>query len=358
MDFDSFKAKLYEFDALREGDEIQEGTVERIEPEYADSWPAKIHPHLRIELRKYLYNKLPNLDSRKPYEHQARAIELALQGHDIVLESPTASGKTLAFVVPMLDALLRNPDSHALMIYQMNALSFDQLVKIKELANPLGISVEEYHGNISKARKKEIRENPPRIILTNPEYMNNPLLGWRKQHWQEFLSNLRFIVLDEMHLYHGYFGSNMSLLMRRFLLYLHRQGSIPQIFLSTATCNNPLALAKDLTGRQAQLVQARDALRPRRNFLFVKPAISEDRYWKQFRQRIEKATNSLLEHDLRALVFCPTIRFLSEAFKNVSKKLQRKNGTIRYLLNSTPSYWTTKNWQLSRTSGQVSTKLY
>ena len=325
MDFEAFKAKLYDSKALRESDELQEGTVDRINPEYADTWPTGIHPCLRIELIKYLHKKLPNADNRRPYKHQAEAIELALEGHDVVLESPTASGKTLAFTVPLLNALLHNPHARAIMVFQMNALSFDQSSKVRELAEPLGITVEEYHGGVKDKRKRqEIRENPPRIILTNPEYMNNPLLGWRKQHWHEFLSNLSFIVLDEMHLYYGYFGSNMALLMRRFLLYLQKQGASPQIFLSTATCNNSRALAKALTGRHAQLVQARDALRPKRSFLFVKPTISEDRYWKQFRQRIENATLSLLEQDRRALVFCPTIRFLSDAFKNCQQEMAKK----------------------------------
>lgn len=322
MDFEALKNNLYESGALHEGDEIQEGTVDRIEPEYAAAWPEGIHPHLRIELLK---------TRQRPYRHQADAIDLALQGHDVVLESPTASGKTLAFTVPLLNALLQNPHAHAMMIFQMNALSFDQSQKIRELAEPLGITVGEYHGGVSDARKREIRENPPRIILTNPEYMNNPFLGWRKQHWHGFLSNLRFIVLDEMHLYYGYFGSNMALLMRRFLLYLHNQGASPQIFLSTATCANPQVLANDLTGRNSELVQARDAMRPKRNFLFVKPSIGEDRYWKHFRQRIEKATLSLLEQDLRALVFCPTIRFLSDAFKNCQHEITRSDWDVLLL---------------------------
>ena len=175
MDFEGFRAKLHKYEALREGDDIQEDTVERIEPEYAESWPSEIHPHLRIELKKYLHKKLPNSDSRRPYQHQTQAIELALQGHDIVLESPTASGKTLAFAVPMLDAILRNPDSHALMIYQMNALSFDQLDKIRELASPLGISVDTYIRDTGKTRRKEIRDN-----CSGPQMLDTKMQKFRE----------------------------------------------------------------------------------------------------------------------------------------------------------------------------------
>jgi len=327
MDFEALKTKLYEFDALREGDEIQEGTVDRIEPEFADAWPAEIHPCLRIELIKYLHKMIPDSDNRSPYKHQAQAIELALNGHDVVLESPTASGKTLAFAVPLLNALLLNPDAHALLIYPMNALSFDQSEKFRELAEPLGITVEEYHGGVKDQRKREkIRKNPPRILISSPEYINQPYLGWRKIHWYPngFLPNLRFLAIDEMHLYHGYFGSNMALLLRRFFRYLHIQSAFPQLFLATATCANPVQHAKDLTGRDVKLVQARDALRPKRNFLFVKPSISEDEYWKQFRQRIEKTVLGILEQDKRVLIFCPTIRFLSAVFDNCQRELDER----------------------------------
>ncbi|MCY3977355.1 MAG: DEAD/DEAH box helicase [Chloroflexi bacterium] len=319
MDFEALKTRLHEFNALREGDELQEGIVDRIEPEFSDSWPAGIDPRLHIALR--------NAGHRRPYKHQAQAIELALKGHDVVLESPTASGKTLAFAVPLLNALLLNPDAHALLIYPMNALSFDQAEKFRELAEPLGITVEEYHGGVTDKRKREkIRKNPPRILISSPEYINQPYLGWRNIHWYPngFLPNLRFLVIDEMHLYHGYFGSNMSLLVRRFFRYLHNLSAFSQLFLATATCANPDQHAKDLTGRDVKLVQARDALRPKRNFLFVKPSISEDEYWKQFRQRIEKTVLGILEHDKRVLIFCPTIRFLSAVFDNCQRELDER----------------------------------
>lgn len=235
MDFEKLKTKLYEYGALKEGDAIQESSRERIEPDFAPRWPKGIEPNLRIQIRK---------TRPQPYQHQADAIELALQGRDVVLESPTASGKTLAFTVPLLDALLRNPQAHALMIYQMNALSFDQLGKIRELSEPFlprGITVDTYIRDTGETRRKEIRDNPPRILLTNPEYLNDSFLQWREKHWNRngFLHNLRYIVIDEMHLYHGYFGNNMTLLLRRFFLQLKRLGASPSVFLSTATCADP-----------------------------------------------------------------------------------------------------------------------
>lgn len=325
MDFEGFRAKLYKYEALREGDDIQEDTVERIEPEYAESWPSEIHPHLRIELKKYLHKKLPNSDNRRPYQHQVQAIELALQGHDIVLESPTASGKTLAFVVPMLDALLRNPDSHALMIYQMNALSFDQLDKIRELASPLGISVDTYIRETGGPRREKIRDNLPRILLTNPEYLNDSFLGWREKHWNRngFLHNLCYMVIDEMHLYHGYFGNNMTLLLRRFFSHLKRLEACPSVFLSTATCADPEKHASILTGRKVTHVRPSKDMRPRRRYVFVKPEDTDTKNWKNLSLRVERAALAILESNLRTLVFCPTVNFLENARSNCSRLAEK-----------------------------------
>ena len=243
-----------------------------------------------------------------------------------MLESPTASGKTLAFTVPLLDSQLRNPAAHALMIYQMNALSFDQLEKIREFCDLLEITVDTYIRETGEARRREIRENPPRILLTNPEYLNDSFLGWREKHWNQngFLGNLCYLVIDEMHLYHGYFGNNMTLLLRRFFLQLHRLGASPRVFLSTATCANPDKHAEILTGRIVKHVKPCKDMSPTRHFLFVKPEDTEGRNWKNLSLRIERAVLAMLERDLRALVFCPSINFLENARRNCTRVAEKK----------------------------------
>ena len=155
------------------------------------------------------------------------------------MESPTASGKTLAFTAPMLHSLVRNEGSYALMIYPMKALAFDQRTQIEQLCQPLNIESWTYDGDTPDDCKKMIRDNPPQILLTNPEYLNLSFLGSRGSWNPEFLRNLRYVVIDEMHEYRGFFGSNMALLLRRFFLHLHRIGVKPRVFLSTATCANP-----------------------------------------------------------------------------------------------------------------------
>lgn len=303
--------KLKEFDALRDNDEIKTGIVERIQPNLANEWPAQLVPSVRDAL---IQSGIPC-----PYQHQADAISKALDGTDVVLESPTASGKTLAFTAPMLHTLVSNSGSHALMIYPMKALAFDQREQIRQLCQPLSVESWPYDGDTPEDIKKVLRTNPPQILLTNPEYLNMSFLGWREQ-WEKFLRGLRYVVIDEMHEYRGFFGGNMALLLRRFFLYLNRIGVFPHVFLSTATCANPVEHAKNLTGRDVEVVSARDVLRPQRHFIFVKPTIPDYKYRDILRLRVEQAALTVLAEGLQTLAFCPTKRFLEEAFRNCQHK--------------------------------------
>ena len=327
MDIEDFLEWLRKFDALRDNDDVRTGSVERIRPYHADKWPKELHPSIHAALN--------GIDRGKPYKHQFDAVSKSLDGADVVLESPTASGKTLAFTVPMLHALKTNPGSHALMIYPMKALAFDQHAQIQQLCEPLGVESWTYDGDTDKVHRDLLRKNPPPILLTNPEYLNESFLGSRES-WDQypkgakFLRNLRFIVIDEMHEYNGFFGSNMALLLRRFFLHLSRIGASPRVFLSTATCANPKEHAENLTGRTVEVVSARNTLRPKRHFLFVKPDIPDFRYRDILRWRVENAALCVCvlakerrqqqTEGLQTLVFCPTKKFLEEAFGNCQRK--------------------------------------
>lgn len=294
MESMKFRETLKHFGALRDDDLIQSDTVDNIEPEYASEWPMR----LQDSVRKVLSDSVP-----RPYRHQVEAVDKALDGADVVMESPTASGKTLAFSAPMLDAIKRNPGSHALMIYPMKALAFDQREQIRNLCEKLKIASWTYDGDTSAEHKKLIRENSSavQILLTNPEYLNTSFCGWHEK-WTKFLQNLRYVIIDEMHEYRGFFGSNMSLLLRRFFLLLERVGASPQVFLSTATCANPREHAMALTGREnISLVSAKNVIRPRRHFIFVKPQIPAHRYLDILRLRAQNAALAALNDGARSV---------------------------------------------------------
>ena len=311
IDAAKFRGRLKEFGALRETDEIKDDVVDRIQPQYAAEWPGELHQSVR--------NALTGAGPSQPYQHQNEAINKALQGVDVVMESPTASGKTLAFTAPMLDSLLRNRDSHALMIYPMKALAFDQREQIRQLCAPLSVQSWPYDADTPESDRRLLRANPPQILLTNPEYLNMSFLGWSGQ-WDGFLRNLRYVVIDEMHEYRGFFGGNMALLLRRFLLHLNRIGVSPRLFLSTATCANPEEHARNLTGRNLEVVSAQGVLRPQRHYIFVKPDIPDFQYRDILRLRVEQAALAALTEGLQILIFCPTKRFLEEAFSNCRRK--------------------------------------
>lgn len=333
LDIGSFISRLTEFDALRDSDTVHRGTRDRTEPAYSPGWPEELDPAVRDALVQAGISRL--------YDHQATAITKSLNGAHVVMESPTASGKTLAFVAPMLHTLKRSPGSHAMMIYPMKALAFDQRAQIKGMCAPLSIESWHYDGDTDGsdpnddqgAWKQEqrgsikalLRQRPPHILLTNPEYLNMSFLG-NREAWDKhpdganFLRRLRFVVIDEMHEYRGFFGSNMALLLRRFFLHLHRIGAHPQVFLSTATCANPQEHAKSLTGLDVEVVSARDVFRPKRDFIFVNPDIRDFRHREIVQLRVENAALAALAEGLQILVFCPTKRFLESAFSNARRR--------------------------------------
>lgn len=321
LDINRFEARLREFDALRDYDRIERGELDRIQPSYADEWPLELNPAVRSAL---IQAGIP-----QPYQHQATAIAKSLSGTDVVMESPTASGKTLSFTAPMLHALKQDKDSHALMIYPMKALAFDQREQIRQICQPLGIESWPYDGDTPDDIKACLRENPSHILLTNPEYLNMSFLGSREswdRHTEgaKFLRNLRYVIIDEMHEYRGFFGSNMALLLRRFFRHLNYLGVNPQVFLSTATCANPQEHARSLTGRDVEVVSARGVLRPKRQFMFVDPEIPDFRYRDILQLRIEQAALAALAEGLQVLVFCPTKRFLDDAFRDCQRKAREE----------------------------------
>ena len=314
LDIKTIVERLTAFEALRAGDTVHTKTVQRIEPAFEQAWPDGVHTSLG--------RAVTDIGIPRPYVHQADAVSCALSGHDVVMESPTASGKTLAFAVPMLDGLIRDRSSHALMIYPMKALAFDQREQIRQLCQSIGVESWPYDGDTLREHRDALRKNPPQILLTNPEYLNMSFLAWRDQ-WEDFLAGLRYVVIDEMHEYRGFFGGNVALLLRRFFLQLARIGSRPRVFLSTATCANPEEHGRNLTGREdMRLVSARDVLRPERQFIFVDPDIPDFRYREILQLRVEQASLAVLKEGLQALVFCPTKRFLESAFRNTRSKAQ------------------------------------
>lgn len=181
------------------------------------------------------------------YSHQCESIENIRSGYNILLCTSTASGKTYAFNLPVLEYLFHNPNATALYIYPTIALTRDQLLPLKEMEKDSGIIINPgvYDSRTSQDDKNFIKKNS-RIILTNPDMLNR-ILPWHHQ-WSRILSNLQFVVVDEAHYYRGVFGSNVALIIRRLRRLCSLYGSNPQFILASATLANPIEFAQKLTG--------------------------------------------------------------------------------------------------------------
>jgi DEAD/DEAH box helicase domain-containing protein len=237
---------------------------------YIKTIPPKKGKYKKItNINKVLKDYL-NKKEIKLYSHQAETYEHVKNGENVILTTPTASGKTLAFNLPILDSLIESDLNTALYIYPAKALSYDQLDILKNLEEELGLDInpETYDGDTDKSRRYDIRQNS-RIILTNP-YQLHHILAWHHQ-WKRFYSNLKYIVIDESHYYKGIFGSNVSFLIKRLKRIANFYGSNPQFILSSATLANPLELAIKLTGEEFTLVDKDTSPSGEKDFILYNP---------------------------------------------------------------------------------------
>ncbi len=201
------------------------------------------------------------------YRHQADVIEGLHAGRDVILTTPTASGKTLAFNLPVFETMLADPHACALYLYPLKALANDQRKKLLDLEAATGLDLhpEVYDGDTPAGRRARIKA-ASRLILTNP-YALHYYLSWHHQ-WGRFFRNLRYIVIDEAHRYRGVFGANVALLLRRLFRLLDHYGARPQVVLSSASIANPVRFAGLLTGRLVVSVSDGAAARGERHILF------------------------------------------------------------------------------------------
>lgn len=201
------------------------------------------------------------------YSHQVEVLELTRNGCDVVLCTPTASGKTLSFCLPVFETLLRDPEATVLFLYPMKALAYDQLAAVRGFERDAGLelSVAVYDGDTPDSRRREIRERS-RVVLSNPHAMHRYLRYHRL--WERFFRGLRYLVLDEAHWYRGVFGAHVAYVLRRLLRVAEHYGSRPQVLAASATMADPAGHLGKLCGREFRVVSENGAPRGRRFYLF------------------------------------------------------------------------------------------
>ena len=228
-----------------------------------------IYGDLKKELPATIKDYLAKMNIRL-YSHQCKAMDSIKDGKNVIITTPTASGKTLVFNIPIFERLYQDKNTTALYIYPTKALSNDQLKVIKELETLTKICVNPaiYDGDTPRDKRPKIREKS-RIIISNP-YELHQVLPWHYK-WQKFFNNLKFIVIDEAHQYRGVFGSNIAFLIRRLRRTCDFYGSDPQFILSSATLANPLEFAKKLIGLDFELIAEDGSPKGKKYFIFYNP---------------------------------------------------------------------------------------
>ena len=207
------------------------------------------------------------------YSHQAEAIEAVHAREDIVVVTPTASGKTLCYALPVLQALAEDPSARALFLFPTKALGQDQVAEFAELAraSDLHVAAATYDGDTPAPIRSAIR-SAGQVVVTNPDMLHSAILPHHTK-WFQLFEQVQVIVIDELHTYRGVFGSHVANVLRRLLRLCRHYGSNPIIVCSSATIGNPAELAALLTGRTPRLIDRNGAPAGERHVLLVDPPL-------------------------------------------------------------------------------------
>jgi DEAD/DEAH box helicase domain-containing protein len=254
------------------------------------------------------------------YTHQAEVIEHALAGRHTVVITPTASGKTLCYNAPVLDAILKDPSSRALYLFPTKALAQDQLAELQAMCEQLdsqgsdvaagsergltpGIGVFTYDGDTPQDARRTIRSRA-HLVLSNPDMVHSGILPHHPR-WAKLFENLRYVIIDELHAYRGVFGSHLCNVLRRLRRICRHYGSDPVLLCSSATIQNPRELAERLTERSFELVDRSGAPRGEKFFVFVNPPVVNQQLGirRSYLAETRRVASEFLKRNLQLIVF-------------------------------------------------------
>lgn len=234
-------------------------------PAKYDDYPDGFDPALRAVLESRGVKRL--------YSHQRRALDLAQAGKDFVVVTPTASGKTMCYNLPVLSEILRDNESRALYLFPTKALSSDQVAELYEIIKAMDAPIKAFtfDGDTPVSARKAIRQ-AGHIVVTNPDMLHAGILPHHTK-WVKLFENLKYIVIDEIHAYRGVFGSNLANVIRRLKRICEFYGAHPQFICCSATIANPRELAERLTGRPMELIAESGAPTGEKHVIFYNPPV-------------------------------------------------------------------------------------
>jgi len=266
------------------------------EAQYADL-PAGIDPKLRAVLAQKGIEKL--------YTHQAESYRRIDAGSNVVIVTPTASGKTLCYNLPVLEHITRDPGARALYLFPTKALAEDQLDELHGLIEAMGsdICAFTYDGDTPQDARRAIRQRA-NIVLTNPDMLHTGILPHHTK-WSKLFENLRYIVIDELHYYRGVYGSHVANVIRRLRRICEFYGSKPQFIACSATIANPGELAQTLTESPFELIDKNGAPSGEKIFVSYNPPVVNRQLGirRSYINETRRLAQELLDHGQQTLVF-------------------------------------------------------
>jgi DEAD/DEAH box helicase domain-containing protein len=239
------------------------------------------------------------------YSHQAEAFRAACQGKNFVAVTPTASGKTLCYQLPVLQSILDDKESRALFLFPTKALAQDQKSSLHQLITELGLDIKShtYDGDTPSNIRQVVRKSG-NIAITNPDMLHAAILPHHTK-WVAFFEKLKYIVIDELHTYRGVFGSHVANVIRRLKRICAFYGSSPQFICTSATIANPKELAEQLTGEEMVLIDKNGAPAGRKHFIFYNPPLVNGplNIRKSATLEVRKIADLFLKNRIQTIVF-------------------------------------------------------
>lgn len=299
-----------------------------------DERPAR-YGEWPVGLNTRLVEALKRRGIAQPYRHQSAAITKALAGEPVVVVTPTASGKTLCYNVPVIDGILRDDSARALYLFPTKALAQDQLDEVQGLIDAMGADIRTftYDGDTSPEARKAVRQ-AGHIVLTNPDMLHTGILPHHTK-WRQLFENLQYVVVDELHLYRGVFGSHVANVIRRLRRVCQFYGSDPTFVLCSATIANPGELATALVGEPVRVVDENGAPSGERVVVVYNPPVVNQQLG--IRQSSLHAARDigarLIRAGVQTIVFAPSrvrvellLTYLREALRNKPGDPERVTG--------------------------------
>ncbi|WP_100399088.1 DEAD/DEAH box helicase [Bacillus sp. FJAT-44742] len=295
-------------------------------PAQTEDFPQTIDPRLK--------KALVNRGITQLYTHQKSAYDKAVtEGENFVAVTPTASGKTLCYNLPVLQSILDNEDNRALYIFPTKALAQDQKSEINEIIDEMGVQIKSYtYDGDTAPNIRQIIRKAGHVVITNPDMLHSAMLPHHTK-WVSLFENLKYIVIDELHTYRGVFGSHVANVIRRLKRIANYYGSDPVFISTSATISNPKELAETLTGKPTALINNNGAPRGKKHFVFYNPPVVNEalNLRKGATSEVNRLAAMFLKEKIQTIVFAKSrVRveiILSHLQELVKKQLGPK--TIR-----------------------------